>query len=93
MENIRKPWHNLVLNDYPLSFSRYEFPVVEALHVAWPSRYVSTIEQYFISLMLDNSSKHFEESLFGIVQRQFSACICPEKSGLKMHGLLDAHFR
>ena len=38
MENIRKPWHNLVLNDYPLSFSRYEFPVVEALDVLWPSR-------------------------------------------------------
>ena len=41
--------------------------------------------------MLDNGRKHFKEGLFGIFQRELSAYIYPEKSGLKVHGLLYAH--
>jgi hypothetical protein len=53
---------------------------------------VLAIEQYFLSLILSKAPKHFPESLFGILQRELSACIYLEKPRLKMHVLLYAHF-
>lgn len=88
MEHIRKLRHNVVLNDNPTSFSRYEFAVVEALHVLGLSRHLPGIEQYSLSLMLGNSLKQLKESLFGIFQRELSACLYAEKARLKMHLLL-----
>ena len=84
MDNIRKPRHNFVLNDNPAGLSRCEFAVVKALHVPWLSPHVPAIEQYFLSLIVDNSPKQFQEGLFGIFQREFSACLYAEKSGFKM---------
>src|SRR6476660_8424903 len=91
MHNISKLRHNFVLNENLMSFSRCEFAVVKALHVPWLSPHVPAIEQYFLGLMVGNSPKHFQKGLFGIFQREVSACIYAEKSGFEMHVLLKAH--
>ena len=65
MGNIGKPGYNSMFTDNPVSCSRYEVAVAEALHVRGLSHYVPDIEQYFLSLILDNSPKHFKEGLFG----------------------------
>src|SRR6478735_12633008 len=91
MHNIRKPRQNFVLNDNPVSFSRCEFAVVEALQVPRLSLHVPSIEQYFLRLVLRNSFEQFQKGLFGIFQRELSAGIHAKKSRLKMHVLLYAH--
>jgi len=72
MSNIRKPRRNSVLTGDPHGFSRYEFAVVEALHVLGLPLHVPGIEQYFLSLV-QGQPQAFQGRLFGIFQREFSA--------------------
>ena len=92
MENIRKPRHNFVLNDNPMSFCRCEFAIVEALHVLGLSLHVPAIEQYFLSLISGDSPQPVPgKACFASSSEKLSACIYQEKSGFKMHVLLYAH--
>ena len=53
--------------------------------------HVPAIEQYSLSLVSDNSTEHFKEGLFGILQREFSVCNHVEKARTKMQVLPYAH--
>src|SRR6476620_4498948 len=85
MHNICKPRSNSVFIDKSQSFFGRECAVAEALQLLGFCLHVPAIEQYCLGLILGNSPKHLQEGLFGIFQRELSACIDAEKPRLKMH--------